>query len=241
METIMLHNPDADRTAPEVEMTWPEDAPKGGRTVLNRILRDGASVPLFFAQTLVASLRDQGYNDTTSALCEHVDNAVEAGADEVRVFFRQTGKPGSYVVDAAVYDNGRGMAPNVLKVAMSFGGSLNYNNRTGIGRFGMGMKTAALSMSPILDVYSWQERGAFYNMTLDVEAVGRERSNSVELPDPQLVTELPDEVADFFRKPQSFPKNHAEQELLAGPNDDIEDALSRKRCCQATALSGAGA
>ena len=221
----MLHNPDTNRTAPEVEMTWAEDAPKGGRTVLNRILKNGASVPLFFAQTLVASLRDQGYNDTTSALCEHVDNAVEAGADEVRVFFRQTGKPGSYVVDAAVYDNGRGMSPNVFKVAMSFGGSLNYNNRTGIGRFGMGMKTAALSMSPILDVYSWQERGAFYNMTLDVEAVGRERSNSVELPDPQLVTELPDEVADFLRKPQSFPKNHAEQELLADSNDDVEDAL----------------
>jgi hypothetical protein len=29
-------------------------------------------VPLFFAQTLVQSMRDVGYNHTTSALCEHL-------------------------------------------------------------------------------------------------------------------------------------------------------------------------
>ena len=221
----MLDKPRTDRGVPEVEMSWSDDAPKGGKIVLNRILKEGASVPLFFAQTLVASLRDQGYDDTTSALCEHVDNAIEAGADEVRVFFRQSGKKGSYTIDAAVYDNGRGMAPNVLKVAMSFGGSLNYNNREGIGRFGMGMKTAALSMGPILEVYSWQEQGAFYNSTLDVEAVGRERSNTVELSDPELLTQLPDEVADFFTKRQSYPRNNAEQDLLSGSDEDLEEAL----------------
>ena len=47
---------------------------------------------------------------------------------------------------------------------------MNYNNRAGIGRFGMGMKTAALSMSPIMELYSWQERGAYYSMILDVRA-----------------------------------------------------------------------
>ena len=46
-----------------------------------------------------------------------------------------------------------------------------FGNRKGIGRFGMGMKTAALSMSPVMELYSWQEPGAIYNMTLDVEAV----------------------------------------------------------------------
>jgi hypothetical protein len=33
----------------------------------------------------------------------------------------------------------------VLKVGMAFGGSMNFGNREGIARFGMGMKTAALS------------------------------------------------------------------------------------------------
>ena len=210
---------------PDAILDWSKDAPKGGRAVLNRVLKEGASVPLFFAQTLISSLRDVGYNNTTSALCEHVDNAVQADATEIRVFFRQQGKRGEYTIDAAVYDNGRGMAPNVLKVATSFGGSMSFNNRDGIGRFGMGMKTAALSISPVMELYSWQEAGAFYNMTLDVEGVGRERTNVVELPDPALMNDLPDEILDLFIKPMDFPSNAAEQEIFAARGEDPMERL----------------
>lgn len=220
----MLDNSNNNRDS-DPALDWAKDAPKGGRAVMNRVLKDGATVPLFFAQTLVASLRDVGYNNTTSALCEHVDNAIQAGATEVRVYFRQEGKKGAYVIDAAVYDNGRGMAPNVLKVATSFGGSMNYNNRNGIGRFGMGMKTAALSMSPTMELYSWQEPGAFYNMTLDVDEIGKERSNVVELPDPTLLSELPDDVAELLNRPMSFPSSATEQELLARKDDDLAEIL----------------
>jgi hypothetical protein len=211
--------------ATESIINWSPDAPRGGRTVMNRILKENAAVPLFFAQTLISSLRDVGYNNTTSALCEHVDNAIEAGATEVRVYYRQSGKKGEYQIDAAVYDNGRGMEPNVLKVATSFGGSLNYNNRDGIGRFGMGMKTAALSISPVMELYSWQERGAIYNMILDVEAVGKDRSNAVSLPDPTLNTELRGEVAELFFKPMAWPSDHREQDLFATDADDLIERL----------------
>lgn len=213
------------REIPETVLNWAPDAPKGGKTVMNRVLKDGASVPLFFAQTLIASLRDVGYNTTTSAVCEHVDNAIQAGASEVRVYFRQSGKQTNAVIDVAVYDNGAGMPPNVLKVATSFGGSMNYNNRTGIGRFGMGMKTAALSMSPVMELYSWQERDAYFNMTLDVEAIGKERTNTVELPDPTLMNELPDEVAELFTKPMGFPNSAAEQELLVNRGENLAERL----------------
>lgn len=211
----------------ETALEWSSDAPRGGRAVMGRILKEKASVPLFFAQTLVQSLRDVGYDHTTSALCEHVDNAIQAGAKDIRVYFRQIGKKGEYRIDAAVYDNGRGMSPSVLKVATSFGGSLNFNNRKGIGRFGMGMKTAALSLSPVMELYSWQEVSAFYNMTLDVEAIGKERANLVQLPDPTLMTELPDEVADLFRKPMSFPSDRSEQHLLAEPIEELAERLGR--------------
>lgn len=209
----------------ETATNWSADAPRGGRAVMNRILKENASVPLFFAQTLIASLRDVGYNHTTSALCEHIDNAIEAGASEIRAYYRQSGKRGDYQIDAAVYDNGRGMEPNVLKVATSFGGSMNYNNRAGIGRFGLGMKTAALSMSPVMELYSWQERSAIYSMILDVEAIGKERSNAVNLPDPILNTELRGELAELFTKPMSWPTDQKEQELFAGDADDLLDRL----------------
>ena len=209
----------------EATIDWSSDAPRGGRAVLGRIMKEKATVPLFFAQTLVQSLRDVGYDHTTSALCEHVDNAIQADAKEVRVYFRQTGNRGAYKIDVAVFDNGRGMSPNVLKVATSFGGSLNFNNRRGIGRFGMGMKTAALSMSPVLEIYSWQEPRAFYNMTLDVEAIGRDKANMVALPDPALSEALPSEIIDVFRKPMSYPSNRDEQQLLCNGDDDMIDCL----------------
>lgn len=206
-------------------LNWGTDAPRGGKAVLNRIIKEKATVPLFFAQTLIQSLRDVGYNNTTSALCEHVDNSIQSGATEIRVYFRQSGTRDDAVIDAAVYDNGSGMAPSTLKVTMAFGGSMSFGNRTGIARFGMGMKTAALSMSPVLDVYSWQEQNAFYNMTLDVEAIGKERTNMVGLPEPELFTELPDDLADLFKQPMSFPKSRSEQVLLVEGNDDLEERL----------------
>ena len=208
-----------------ISVDWGEDAPRGGKTVMNRILKEKATVPLFFAQTLIQSLRDVGYNHTTSALCEHIDNAIQADARDVRVFFRQSGKRGEYKTDIAVYDNGHGMAPRVLKVATSFGGSLNYGNRSGIARFGMGMKTAALSVSPVMELYSWQESAALYSMILDTEAIGKERTNLVELPDPTLLTELPHDISSLFTHPMSYPSQHNEQDLFASDATDLYDRL----------------
>jgi hypothetical protein len=205
---------------------WGVEAPRGGKAVLNRIIKEKATVPLFFGQTLISSLRDVGYNSTTSALCEHVDNAIQWGATEVRVYFRQTGKKGAYETDVLVLDNGSGMAPNILRFATSFGGSMVYDNRSGIGRYGMGMKTAALSMCPVMDLYSWQEPGAYYNMTLDVEAIGKERANLIELPDPTLVDELPSAVSDMLTKPMAFP-DRGEQTLFAEKSGDLRDQLGK--------------
>jgi hypothetical protein len=218
-----------EETTPQVDVQipiWGEDSPRGGKAVLNRIIKEKATVPLFFGQTLISSLRDVGYNSTTSALCEHVDNAIQWNATEVRVYFRQTGKRGTYQTDILVLDNGSGMAPNILKFATSFGGSMVFENRSGIGRYGMGMKTAALSMSPVMDLYSWQEVGAYYNMTLDVEEIGKEKSNLIELPDPSLMDLLPSEVSDILTKPQSFP-DRDEQTLLAQNTNDLLARLGK--------------
>jgi hypothetical protein len=217
-------------TSLEVESTvsWGDPAPKGGKAVLSRILKDGAKVPLFFGQTLVNSLRDMGYNSTTSALCEHVDNAIQWGATEIRVYFHESGRQDERRISALVCDNARGMAPNVLKVATAFGGSLVFENRGGIGRYGMGMKAAALSMSPAFEVYSWQEPRSYYSMILDVEEIGNSRSNSIELPDPTLNENLPSEIVNILTRHMAFPKNPSEtQTLLTQNGDDLAQRLGR--------------
>lgn len=221
--TAVVDNPSAQEG--ESLALWGDGAPRGGRTVLGRILRDGAKVPLFLGQTLINSLRDVGYNSTTSALCEHVDNAIQWGATEIRVYLQQTGKRGDFKISALVYDNGVGMGPNVLKVATAFGGSMVYENRGGIGRYGMGMKTAALSMSPVFEVYSWQEPRAIYSMTVDINDIGNSRSNLIELPDPTLNNELPSDLADILTRPMVFPKNPDAQSLLAANREELRERI----------------
>lgn len=207
-------------------LDWSADAPRGGKTVINRALKEKTTVPLFLAQTMISSLRDVGYNDTTSALCEHVDNAIQAGATEIRIYFKQTAKKGAKI-HVLVYDNGNGMSPNVLKVATSFGGSTSFAKRNGIGRFGMGMKTAALSLSPVVDLFSWQQDGGLYSMTLDVEAIGNSKSNMFELPEPTFHAELPQEIVEILTKPMLYPTSIDEQNLVATNPHDLPDRIAK--------------
>ena len=203
--------PEIENSADEVRPEWGDNAPRGARAVLSRVIKDGANVPLFLGQTLVNSLRDTGYNTTTSAVCEHVDNSVEAGATEIRVYFAEVGPKHRRAFHVLILDNGRGMPRNVLKVACAFGGSMRFDNRKGIGRYGMGMKAAALSMSPVLELYSWQEPRSYYNLTLDVASVGADRSNVVLIPDPVLMDRLPAEVTMVLTSPMSYPKGDLQQ------------------------------
>lgn len=211
----------------QFEPQWSPRAPRGGRAVLGRILKEGNRVPLFLGQTFINSLRDVGYNSTTSALCEHVDNAIQADASEIRVYFNQSGQKGSFNIDTLVFDNGHGMRPHVLQVAMSFGGSMHYDNRNGIGRFGVGMKTAALSMAPAVEIYSWTELGAIYTMTLDVKEIGSKMANLLELPEPQLLDTLPSSVARILTRPMVYPRNQSEQDLIADQEDNLLDQMGR--------------
>jgi hypothetical protein len=199
---------------------WGDAAPKGGRAVLQRILKEGTKVPLFLGQTLVNSLRDVGYNDTVSAICEHVDNSFQWGATEVRVYFSEQKAGGTSSVDVCVLDNGTGMAPHVLQVATSFGGSMVYENRSSIGRYGVGMKAAALSMSPVMELYSWQEPSAFYRMVLDVQEISNNRANLIELPEPEFMNTLPSSIARVLTRPMAYPKNPNESQTLFARDED---------------------
>src|SRR5258708_38360939 len=111
----------ADDAEEKFNPDWALDAPRGGRAVLTRILKESATVPLFFAQTLVQSLRDVGYNTTTSALCEHVDNAIEAGGTDAPVYFSPTGRRGALQRPPMVFDNGQGRPPHGVKMHTFFG------------------------------------------------------------------------------------------------------------------------
>lgn len=213
----------AEEVAPEP--LWGTGAPKGARTVFSRMIKEGANVPLFLGQTVVNALRDLGYNNTTSAICEHVDNSLQWGATEVRVYFYEKGKKGARKIDVLILDNGSGMGPNVLRAVTAFGGSMCYDNRTSIGKYGMGMKAAALSIGPVLEIYSWQEGSGLYRMILDTEAIANDRSNVIQIPEPALLDVLPAEIREILVQPMAYPKNRDEQDLVAPSDEGLEEGL----------------
>lgn len=222
-ENMHVQSTDEPVASPDMPFRWGPGTPRGAKAVFTRIIKEGATVPLFIGQTLVNALRDLGYNDTTSAVCEFVDNSVQWGAEEVRVYFHESRKKGKKRIDVLVIDDGVGMAPNVLRASTAFGGSMCFDNRAGIGRYGMGMKGAALSMGKVLQITSWQEARAFYSMDLDINDVGEDRSNVVGLPAPSFSDTLPGDVAEILTSSLLFPK--ADQERVAESEAELIDRL----------------
>jgi hypothetical protein len=134
-----------------------------------------AATPIVAPDHFLLATRDAGYRNLTSALTELIDNSLQAGATRVSVVIREL--DGVSTPDAAspiavgVLDNGRGMSASTLAHALQFGGSSRFDDRSGLGRFGMGLPNSAVSHARRLDVYSWQRPGEVYHSYLDVDEV----------------------------------------------------------------------
>lgn len=130
-------------------------------------------------ERFIEATRDSGYKSTASAVSENVDNAFQAGANRVFVHFISNeraysgrGKPPSpKVTEIVCVDDGSGMSPSVLRNALRFGGTTRFNDRSGMGRFGMGLPNSAASQCRRLEVYTWQKREEVYFCYLDIDEI----------------------------------------------------------------------
>lgn len=117
--------------------------------------------------TFIDAIRDAGYRGTPAAISELVDNAIEAGATNVTIELRGT-------ADATrlwVADNGGGMTPETMRVAMQFGGSTRFDSRIGLGRYGMGLPGSSMSQALRVDLYSWTTQSEAWWTFLDVAMI----------------------------------------------------------------------
>jgi hypothetical protein len=119
----------------------------------------------------IISTRDTGYRSTSSAVAELVDNAIQAGATRIRILLNQEGVGVERQIQVAVLDNGCGMDPKTLAVALRFGGTTHFDDRSGPGRFGMGLPNSSVSQAKRIEVYTWQKQGRVFYSYLDVEAI----------------------------------------------------------------------
>ena len=128
------------------------------------------TTPIVQLQQFIQAIRDAGYRGTGSAVAELVDNALEADADRVDIDVRCDPEDTSARV-IVVADDGHGMSPAVLELALQFGGSSRFGQRTGTGRFGMGLPNSSVSQARRLEVYTWRKPGKTWWSYLDVDEI----------------------------------------------------------------------
>lgn len=116
----------------------------------------------------IETLSALGYS-TESAVADLIDNSITAGATRVDVFLHWEGADSW----CAVADNGRGMNGDELKQAMTIGSRdpVLPRDKTDLGRFGFGLKTASFSQCRELTVGSKRTNKRFAYRTWDLDYV----------------------------------------------------------------------
>lgn len=145
------------------------------------------------------------YNDYSveNGLGEIVDNSVEAGANEIRVYFTKRGKKiGKREIEEIdkiiIVDNGSGMSPEVLSKCLVLGCSMRErkNGKLGIGKFGVGMTLGSISLARHVEVYSRDvANGEFYFTYIDLDEINQNSRETVPAP---VEKSIPAEYAEFF-------------------------------------------
>lgn len=125
------------------------------------------TVPLVHPTQFLAAVRDAGYHTAPDALSELVDNSIQAGATQVAIDITPSAETGKFTI--AVSDNGSGMTAASTTSALQFGGSTRFNDRSSLGRFGMGLPTASLSLSRKVQVTS-RTSLEVHRATLDIDS-----------------------------------------------------------------------
>lgn len=127
----------------------------------------------------IEATRDAGYKNITSALAELVDNALEAEARTVRI---NVEKSENGEISVITSDDGSGMRPSDLQLALQFGGSTRFNSRFNAGRFGMGLPNSSLSQARRVEVITWREPTNIWRSYLDVDEIASGKMKSVPAP-----------------------------------------------------------
>lgn len=134
----------------------------------------------------VQATRDSGYKDTSSAVAELVDNSLQAGATSISISVAVNGEEGKHPIVLTVIDNGSGMDSRTLRTALRFGGSTRFNNREGLGRYGMGLPNSSFSQAQRVTIHTWaSKRGQVLTSYLDLEEIAS--GELTQIPKPNRV------------------------------------------------------
>ena len=124
----------------------------------NTSTMDGVIIP---PELAVKAMRDSGYRNTAYALAELIDNSIQANATSVELICvekvqKVNQRARQRIHKIGILDNGVGMTPETLRLALQFGNGTHLTDREGIGRFGMGLPNSSISQCRRVEVWTWQ-------------------------------------------------------------------------------------
>jgi hypothetical protein len=119
------------------------------------------------AAKLIESLRCLGYDNYVAA-ADIVDNSLDADAESIKVrIWTEEGE-----VHLTIVDNGTGMDQDILDQALRLGSLTPKNPISDLGKFGMGLVTAGLSLARQTTVIT-RQGDTFLTSIVDVDEVIR--------------------------------------------------------------------
>ncbi len=137
------------------------------------------------ASKLMESLRYSGY-DNNIAIADLIDNSLDANAININVEINLDFKKEEYVI---ITDDGVGMDEETLGQALRLGSVTHRNVESDLGRFGMGMVTASISIAKRIEVFTKQKDKQMLTSIMDLDEMAknnnfhvyREKSTSEEI------------------------------------------------------------
>ena len=161
------------------------------------------------AHLAITAMRDNGFKNAAYAIAELVDNAIQAKASVVEIICKEeqvqrTLRSRAVVKEIAIIDNGSGMAPETLRNALQFGNGERLNDRSGIGRFGMGLPNSSISQAKHVSVYSWKNgiADAYYTY-LDISEIQQGSLHDVPVPIKKSVPQEWIEISETLKNSKS--------------------------------------
>ena len=144
-----------------------------------------AQVDLVESGAALDSMRNSDF-DVYSAYGEVVDNSIQANAKNIKILMTYTpktpGKRNEPVETVAFGDDGDGMTSEILHRCLQLGYSSRRNDRTGIGRFGVGATLAAINQCKRVDIYSKVVGKAWLYTCFDLDEITARRMTGIPAP-----------------------------------------------------------
>lgn len=150
--------------------------------------------------TALESMRASDF-DCYSAYGEVIDNSIQAFATDIRIEIEHENRSNSAKkINRVLFcDNGTGMDIELLHRCLKLGHSSRFNDRKGIGRFGVGMTLGAIHECEKIEVYSKQNNNWLYTY-LDLVEISKGDLEFI----PRPVSKVPkDSIVKYLEKSET--------------------------------------